>query len=180
MTNHQNIKSNIKSFDQLDKPNQPDRPDSNRDPITGELGAHPLGTGVGAAGIGAVATVVGSAVAGPAGAMVGAVVGSVLGGLAGKSTAEKINRTLEDNHWRENYHSRPYVEEGTTYEDYQLAYRTGYEGFDRYGFTGRDYSDIEIDLQREYEANGNGVLRWGTAQPAVKDAFERAALSAMR
>jgi hypothetical protein len=159
---------------------QLDRPDANRDPITGEPGAHPFGTGVGAAGVGSVTMVVGSAVAGPTGAIVGAVVGSVVGGLAGKSTAEKINPTLEDNHWRENYDSRPYAEAGTTYADYQLAYRTGYEGFDRYGHTGRDYSDIEVDLQRDYEAKENGVLSWGKAQPAVKDAFERAALSAMR
>ncbi len=32
--------------------NSLDRDDANRDPISGEPGAHPLGTGVGAAGMG--------------------------------------------------------------------------------------------------------------------------------
>ncbi|KGF72014.1 hypothetical protein DO97_13340 [Neosynechococcus sphagnicola sy1] len=157
--------------------NSPDQINANRDPISGEPGAHPLGTGVGAAGAGTVATVVGGVVAGPVGAVVGAVVGSVVGGLAGKSTAEHINPTLEDNHWRENYSSRPYVEAGTSYEDYQLAYRTGYEGYAQYGHSGRGYSDIESDLQRDYEAKQSGNLTWEKAKHAVKDAWDRAATS---
>jgi len=161
-------------------PNQPDQTDANRDPISGEPGAHPLGTGVGAAGAGTVGTVLGGIVGGPVGAVVGAVVGSVVGGLAGKGTAEQINPTFEDNHWRENYVSRPYVQSGTPYEDYQSAYRTGYEGYDRYGHTGRDYSDIELDLQRDYEAHHSGELTWDKAQHAVKDAWERAAASVRR
>jgi hypothetical protein len=69
--------------------------EANRDPISGEPGAHPLGTGVGAAGAGSIATVIGGVVGGPIGAVVGAVVGSVAGGLAGKGTAESINPTDE-------------------------------------------------------------------------------------
>lgn len=154
-----------------------DQNDANRDPISGEPGAHPLGTGVGAAGAGGVATVIGGVVGGPVGAVVGAVVGSVIGGLAGKGTAEQINPTFEDNHWRENYTSRSYVEKGAAYEDYQPAYRTGYEGYDRYGQTGRQYNDIEMDLKRDYEANQTGNLTWDKAKHAVKDAWERASSS---
>ena len=158
-----------------------DQTEANLDPISGEPGAHPVGTGVGAAGIGSVATVVGSVVGGPIGAVVGAVVGSVVGGLAGKTTAEKINPTFEDSHWRKNYSSRPYVEKGATYEEYQYAYRVGYEGYDRYGDTGRNYSDVEPDLQRYYEAkNQQGKLSWEKAKYAVKDAWERASASANR
>jgi len=156
--------------------NDPDiNPDSNPDPISGQPGAHPLGTGVGAAGVGSVATVVGSAVAGPIGAVVGAVVGSVVGGLAGKATAERIDPSFEESHWREHYSSRPYVEKDATYEEYQQAYRVGYEGFDRYGNTGRNYSDVEPDLRREYEASRQGGLIWEKAKHAVQDAWNRAA-----
>lgn len=156
-----------------------DQNDANVDPISGQPGAHPIGTGVGAAGIGTVATVVGSVVGGPIGAVVGAVVGSVVGGLAGKSTAEQINPTFEDNHWRENYSSRPYVEQGATYEEYQYAYRVGYEGYDRYGNTGRNYSDVEPDLQSYYETtNQQGKLTWDKAKYAVRDAWDKAAASA--
>ncbi|AFY75477.1 hypothetical protein Syn7502_03654 (plasmid) [Synechococcus sp. PCC 7502] len=151
--------------------------DSNPDPITGESGAHPLGTGVGAAGAGATATVIGGVVGGPIGAVVGAVVGSVVGGLAGKSTAEQINPTVEDTHWRASYSSRPYVEKGAVYEDYQPAYRIGYEGYARYGKSGQSFHDVESDLHRDYDANKTGSLSWEQAKHAVKDAWDRAATS---
>ncbi len=154
-----------------------DQNDANRDPLSGEPGAHPMGTGVGAASAGAVATVVGGVVGGPVGAVVGAVIGSVVGGLAGKDTAEQLNPSFEDNHWRENYISRPYIEENTIYEDYQPAYRTGYEGYDRYAHSGRTYSEIETDLRRDYEANQTSDLPWEKARHAVKDAWDRAAAS---
>ena len=162
--------------------NSPEQTDANLDPISGEPGAHPVGTGVGAAGVGAVATVIGGVVAGPVGAVVGAVVGSVVGGLTGKSTAEQINPTFdfEDNHWRETYNSRPYFEEGTKYEDYQPAYRIGYEAYARYGHSGRDYRDIELDLHRDYEANQSGSLAWEKAKYAVRDAWDRASTSVKR
>jgi hypothetical protein len=156
---------------------QPEQTNANRDPLSGEIGSHPLGTGVGAAGAGTIATVAGGAVGGPIGAVVGAVIGSVVGGLAGKDAAEQLNPTFEDIHWREIYSSGPYVEKGTTYSDYQTAYRTGYEGYDRYGHSGRSYSDIESDLQRDYEGDQSGSLPWETAKHAVRDAWERASAS---
>ena len=65
----------------------------NRDPITGEPGAHPVGTGVGAAAGGVAAGAAVGSVAGPIGTAVGAAVGAVAGGLAGKGVAEKIDPT---------------------------------------------------------------------------------------
>ena len=63
-----------------------DRADANRDPITGEPGAHPIGTGAGAAAGGATGATVG-AIGGPVGAVIGGAVGAVVGGLAGKGAA---------------------------------------------------------------------------------------------
>ena len=59
--------------------------DKNQDPISGEPGSHPVGTGIGAAlgGAGAAAGIV----AGPAGAVVGAMAGAIAGG---GGTAEKL------------------------------------------------------------------------------------------
>lgn len=168
----QNISNVVTKSNDVDIANQAN---SNRDPISGELGAHPLGTGVGAAGAGTVATIAGGLVGGPVGAVVGALVGAVAGGLTGKDVAEQINPTVEDNHWRQTYSSRPYFEQGTTYADYQTAYRTGYEGFDRYGHNGRNYSDIESNLQSDYESDQTGSLTWEKARHAVRDAWDRAA-----
>ena len=56
--------------------------DINPDPVTGEPGSHPVGTGVGAAGGAVTGAAIGSA-AGPVGTIVGGVIGAVAGGAAG-------------------------------------------------------------------------------------------------
>jgi hypothetical protein len=146
--------------------------DANRDPITEEPGAHPVGTGIGAAGGAAAGAAIGAA-AGPVGAAVGLVAGAVAGGLAGKGVAEKVDPTVEDGYWKENYSRRPYVEKNTTYERYQPAYRAGYEGVTRY--PGRKYTEVEADLKRDYEnSKGAAGLEWDKAKHATRDAWERA------
>ncbi len=65
----------------------------NRDPISGALGAHPVGTAVGATAGGVAAGAAVGSVAGPVGTAVGAAVGAVAGGLAGKGAAEAVDPT---------------------------------------------------------------------------------------
>ncbi len=148
--------------------------DSNPDPITGQPGAHPVGTGIGAVGAGAVGAVVGGLVGGPVGAAVGSVIGAVAGGLAGKDAAERVNPTVEDEYWRNNYIFRPYAEKGRSYEDYQPAYRTGYEGYRQYGNAGKTYDEVEPELRNNYEKHYSGAgLAWDKAKHATRDAWER-------
>jgi hypothetical protein len=156
-------------------PNKVHEPDSNPDPITGEPGSHPVGTGVGAAGAGVVGTTIGGVVGGPVGAAVGAVVGSVVGGLAGKSVAERIDPTVEESYWRENHKSRPYVEADRDYSDYEPAYRTGYEGYSAYYNDGMTYDQAEPHLRRDYETKhgGDAKLGWEKAKHATRDAWDR-------
>lgn len=142
-----------------------------RDPITGAPGAHPVGTGVGAASGGAVGAAIGM-VGGPVGSAVGLVAGAVVGGLAGKGVAEKIDPTVEDAYWRENYSTRPYVEETVEYSVYQPAYRTGYEG--KMNYPGKSYDEVEHDLRKSYEKNpASSKLPWEKARHATRDAWER-------
>ena len=54
---------------------------ANPDPITGQLGAHPLGLGVGEAAGGATAGAVASAARGPLASAIGAALGGVVGRL---------------------------------------------------------------------------------------------------
>ena len=73
---------------------------TNRDPITGAPGAHPVGVGLGAAAGGiaggiAAGAAVGTVAAGPVGTAVGAAVGAIAGGLGGKAVAEKLDPTVE-------------------------------------------------------------------------------------
>ncbi|NJO40224.1 MAG: glycine zipper family protein [Cyanobacteria bacterium CRU_2_1] len=169
-----------------DRNDIPDRVDNeqveanpNRDPFTGETGAHPVGTGIGAAAAGALGTAIG-AVAGPVGAVVGATIGSVIGGLVGKGAAEAINPTVEDAYWRNNYLSRPYVHTGRVYEDYQPAYRTGYEGYTRYQGQGKTYDELEPELKRDYETQyPRANMQWDDAKYATRDAWNRAGNNAL-
>lgn len=145
--------------------------DANRDPLTGEPGAHPVGTGLGAAGGAATGAALG-AVAGPIGAAVGLVAGAVAGGLTGKAVAESIDPTYEDAYWKENYAKQPYVDSNVPYETYAPAYRTGYEGRARH--QGRPFEDVETELERDYMKNrGESSLSWSQARRATRDAWHR-------
>ena len=151
-----------------------ERQDANRDPITGAPGAHPVGTGVGSAGGGAAGAAIGAAVGGPVGAAVGLGVGAIAGGLAGKGAAEAVNPTVEDAYWRDNYASQPYVERTYTYDDYGPAYRSGYEGYTRYGAEGKHFDEAEPHLRRDWERDrGNSRLEWERAKAASRSAWER-------
>src|SRR5690349_6086511 len=101
-------------------------PATNPDPITGEAGAHPVGTGLRAAGGGAAGAAIGS-LAGPIGTVAGAVVGAVAGGLGGKAAAEAVDPTVHDAYWEKNYRNRPYASSTGDYNEIRPAYRYGWE-----------------------------------------------------
>lgn len=161
-------------------PNDPRKPakDANPDPITGEPGSHPVGTGIGAAAGGAAIGAAGGAVAGPVGAAVGAVAGAVAGGLGGKAAAESINPTTEAAYWKENYMSRPYVESKSSYDDYSPAYRYGWESFQK---RGGKFDAVESELGRDWDkARGTSKLTWDRAKAAVRDAWDRVSTGGRR
>lgn len=144
--------------------------DLNRDPITDEPGAHPVGTGVGATG-GALAGAAAGTVAGPVGTMVGGVIGAVVGGLAGKAAAEAVNPTAEEAHWRENYTREPYYEQGRSFDDYGPAYMHGVRGRLQHE---ADWDTAEPRLASEWSnARSSSGLNWEQARPASRAAWDR-------
>lgn len=153
--------------------------DTNRDPITGEPGAHPVGTGLGAALGGAAAGAATGTVAGPIGTIVGAALGAIVGGLAGKSLAESIDPSLEDAYWRENYATRPYVAAGSSFDDYGPAFGYGVIAYGRH--QGRRFDEVELELERDWaNARGRSNLDWALARNASRDAWERLSLNQPR
>ena len=152
----------------------------NADPITGEPGAHPVGTGLGAVGGAATGATVG-ALGGPVGAVVGGAVGAVVGGLAGKGAAEVVNPTEEEAYWRTNSLNTTYFTETRNHyhdldydRDYQNAYRIGYENRPHYDAHTR-FEDVEPDLKSKWEQiKDSSRLTWEQAKFAVKDAWDRA------
>ncbi len=145
--------------------------DANRDPLTNEPGAHPVGTGVGAAG-GAVAGAAAGSFGGPIGAAIGGIAGAVIGGLAGKAAAESVNPTAEDAYWRESYDREPYYQPGRSYDEYRPAYELGWSSAGRYE---GDFTAVEPSLSRDWgTARGASTLEWEHARPATQAAWERA------
>lgn len=160
------------------EPNDPSKindTNENRDPISGALGAHPIGTGVGAAVGGAAAGAAAGTVAGPVGTVVGAAVGAIVGGFTGKGVAEAIDPTIEETYWRENFKDRPYAANATDFNDYGPAYGYGVSSFVKY--PGRSFDDVENDLSRDWDgARGASNLQWDQARNASRDAWDRIAI----
>lgn len=152
-----------------------DTANENRDPLTGEKGAHPLGTGLGAViggAAGAVGTVAAGAVLGPAGVAVGLALGAVAGGYAGKGAAEAINPTDEDPLWREHFEQADWLGENDTFADYEAAFRVGRDGFHRFNNALR-FEEVERDLEQDY-MNGDGrfAAPWHKARSAARAAWD--------
>jgi hypothetical protein len=151
--------------------NQPK--DLNPDPMTGEPGAHPVGTGLGALAGGAAAGAAVGTVAGPVGTAVGAAVGAVVGGLAGKAVAEAVDPTIEHAHWKEEHARQPYYLDGYTYDDYGPAYAIGLR--DVHKHPGQPYEGVQETLEQDWDMyRGKSRLTWPEASPAARAAWERA------
>lgn len=79
--------------------------------------------------------------------------------------------TTEDNYWRSNFASRPYVRADRGYEAYQPGYRYGFESAKRYA--GRKWNEVESDLRSgwdRYEHRAQSA--WENIKDAVKDAWD--------
>ena len=149
------------------------REEDNRDPLTGEPGSHPIATGVGSAGAAAAGAAVGSAVGGPVGAVVGGAIGAVAGGAAGHAAGEAIDPTVETEYWRQNFSRRPYYERDKTFDDYEPAYRYGWESATHADYRGRRFDDAEHDLERGWDKKGDAAQSWYEIREATRDAFDR-------
>lgn len=145
----------------------------NRDPISGAPGAHPVGTGAGAAAGGLTGAGIGAVAGGPVGAAIGGVAGAIAGGLAGKGIAENIDPTEEETYWRKTYETRPYYDRTLTFDDYAPAYRYGGKSWLDRRDSKRSFEDVESDLRTEWErAKAKSRLNWEKAKAAVRDGWE--------
>ena len=145
--------------------------DMNRDPLTDAPGAHPIGTGIGAAG-GALTGMAAGAIGGPITVAVGGVAGAITGGLAGKAIAESVNPTAEEAYWRESYTREPYYESGRTFDDYAPAYALGWSSRGRTGDD--DFESAEASLASSWDAQrGASKLSWSQARHATRAAWDR-------
>ncbi len=146
--------------------------DMNRDPISGEPGSHPVGTGVGGAGGAALGAALGAPF-GPIGALIGGAIGAVAGGAAGHEVGERIDPTGETEYWKREHASRPYFDKSRTFDDYEPAYRYGWESRTQHRDRSWD-TNLESDLERGWDkAKGKSALAWDKAKDAVRDSWDR-------
>jgi hypothetical protein len=151
---------------------------ANPDPITGEPGSHPVGTGLGSAGGAAAGAAVGAAVGGPVGALVGGVAGAVIGGGTGHAAGEAVNPTVEKEYWEKVYKTRPYYKAGTSFERYEPAYRYGWESAGKPEFAKRSFDESEGTLHERWtgqtsESTSATRPTWVDARDAARDAWDR-------
>ena len=107
---------------------------------------------------------------------IGAEICMAAGGAAeiGGASRGQFNSGDEEEYWRGNYSTRPYVRKGDYFEQYWPAYRYGCESYLQH--VGRKFDDPEIDLQREWEnVKGKSRLTWERAKQAARDAWNRVA-----
>lgn len=130
---------------------------------------HSLGAGTGAVAGAVTGAAIGSA-AGPVGSLVGAVAGGIVGSKAGDSIAEAVNPTDYEDHFKTNYTTSSYYKSDRDWNDYQPAYKYGYDTYGTY--RGKSFDTVETDLERDWNSRrGNSRLAWAEARGAVKDGW---------
>ncbi len=131
---------------------------------------HNIGAGTGAVGGAVAGAAVGTAVGGPVGTVVGAIAGGVVGAKAGDSIAEAVNPTEYTDHFQRTYDTTPYYSSGRQWNDYEPAYRYGYDTYGEH--RGRKFEDVESTLERNWDsAKADSRLAWAEARSAVRDGW---------
>jgi hypothetical protein len=92
------------------------------------------------------------------------------GSAPSREEYSEIDIDSEEAYWESAHQDQPFAGEDDL-ERYAVAYRIGYEGFQRLG---EEYSfeDVEEDLQEEYEGE-NSSLPWEKAREATRAAWDR-------
>ena len=143
---------------------------------TGKIGrsAHRVGTAIGAVGAGVAGAAAGAAMGGPIGAVLGAAAGAAVGAVAGNSFVSEFDAGEEATYWSDQFQFRPYYRSGTTFADYEPAYRYGWESARRPEFAHRTFESLENDLAAEWLRERNAVADdWKLYRDAVRDAWDR-------
>ncbi len=144
----------------------------NRDPITGDAGSHPIGTGIGTTG-GAVAGAAIGSITGPVGTALGGIVGAIVGAAAGHAVGEAVNPTGEESHWRDAYRKEPFFNDSLSFDDYAPAFRAGY--MYRSAYPERPWDVAEAELKSVWEHTSDASrLSWTVAREAMLAAWRHA------
>ena len=91
---------------------------------------------------------------------------------AGNEVPGSFDANAEENYWRQNYSSRPYVTDGVSFNEYRPAYRYGIDAHRRY--QGQSFEQVEPELMSEWDRfKGTSSLTWDGARHAARDSWQR-------
>jgi hypothetical protein len=76
-------------------------------------------------------------------------------------------------YWREQHSKQPYAK-NCPYEQFEHAYRTGYNSYQKY--RGRQFDEVEQSVANDYESGKpDSALPWDAVRPAVNSVWDRMA-----
>jgi hypothetical protein len=82
-----------------------------------------------------------------------------------------VDLEKEAAYWREQHSKQPYAKD-YSYEQFEHAYRTGYDAFLKY--PGQAFDEVEESLAADYEqAKPASALPWDTVRPAASAVWDR-------
>ena len=92
--------------------------------------------------------------------------------FAGSAPTGRGFDAAEDAFWRKQYEREGYFQKGMTWDDYEPAYRFGYDWHERH--MGRKFDDVEPDMGRQWDkVKAKSRLAWDNAKHAVRAAWDR-------
>jgi hypothetical protein len=93
------------------------------------------------------------------------------GGKSDQSGRGGVDPEKEAAYWREQHAKQPYAK-NYSYQEFEHAYRTGYDTFFRY--PGKTFDEVEDSVAADYEeAKPGSALPWDTVRPAASAVFDR-------
>ena len=82
-----------------------------------------------------------------------------------------VDPQKEADYWRKEHPKQPYAK-NYSYEQFEHAYRTGYDTFFKY--PGERFDEVEQSVAADYEqARPGSALPWDTVRPAVSSVWDR-------
>jgi phage tail tape-measure protein len=107
------------------------------------------------------------------GAVIGGAVGLAGGAAAGAMIADKIDPDEENKYWEQNYKTRPYAKDASSYDDVKPAYQYGWETRGQYPVNKR-FDEVEPELGSKWDSvKGKSAMGWDRAKQASRDAWDR-------
>ncbi|HEY4129273.1 MAG TPA: hypothetical protein VGM50_01550 [Gemmatimonadaceae bacterium] len=149
------------SRDGIDERNDPDLGERIGE-TTGGLAGVFLGAGIGSA-------------AGPMGALIGGVAGAIGGWWAGRSVADAAAGVShsDEAHFRAHYDSVGERRADRNYDDVRGAYYLGQIASHNPNFTGREFVEIEPELERGWAGYAERYGSWITVRDYAEEGFSR-------